>query len=93
MKKIFAILVFAAILSASDDMKALEKSCDDDKAEDCVYLGFLAGARHDYKNANKLYAKACELGDAMGCQHRTQTRKACKKTTRRQKSYFCELAR
>lgn len=69
MKKLVSILAFVAILSASDDMKALEKSCDGNKADDCVYLGFLAGARHDYKNANKLYAKACELGDAMGCQN------------------------
>ena len=39
MKKLFAMLVFAAISSASDDMKALEKSCGDNKAEDCVYSG------------------------------------------------------
>ena len=40
MKKLFAMLAFAAILPASDDIEALEKSCDGDKAEDCVYLGF-----------------------------------------------------
>jgi len=75
MKKIFLVLVaMTALLSAGQnnfDINELQNRCNNNDATVCLGLGAVyylgKGVRQDYKKANELYSKACDLGDNLGC--------------------------
>ncbi len=50
-----------------DTKSLLKAACEtQNSAQACFDLGFEYG-KDDYPNANRYFAKACDLGDQMGC--------------------------
>ena len=71
MKKTFLVLAaMTALLSAEQsnfDVNELQNSCNNNDATECMRLGVAYYLRQDYKKANELYYKACDLGYGPGC--------------------------
>ena len=75
MKKAIWIFLSAATLIATEVnvvIQKLQSECEQNNTESCINLGALyergeEGVKQDYKKANELYSKACDLGDNLGC--------------------------
>ena len=75
MKKAIWIFLSAATLLATEVnvvIQKLQSECEQNNTESCINLGALyergeEGVKQDYKKANELFSKSCDLGFGSGC--------------------------
>lgn len=69
-KIVFLMALLSSLAFANSE---LERQCNNGDTGSCVDLGILYfngdSVKQDYKKANELFSKACEMGNALGCRN------------------------